>query len=61
MYQVNQADAVATITDFRTATSQIIDYVADSDSTVLVTRNNEPVIVMLSVDEYERLRGEAHE
>lgn len=55
MYSTSGVDAVATITELRSNTSQLIDHVRESKSGVLIQKNNEPYAVLLDWETYQEV------
>lgn len=55
MYNTNNIGAVATITELRSKTSELVEYAKKIDSGVLIQKNNEPYAVLMSSDLYDRL------
>lgn len=58
MYNTSGVDAIATITELRSETSELIDYVQTEQKGVLIQKNNEPHAVLLDWTTYQRLTGE---
>ncbi|PSR03278.1 MAG: type II toxin-antitoxin system prevent-host-death family antitoxin [Bacteroidetes bacterium QS_8_68_28] len=58
MYDTSGVDAIATITELRSETSDLIDYVRTEQKGVLIQKNNEPHAVLLDWATYQRLTGE---
>ncbi len=65
MYNTEGVDAIATITELRSETSELIDYVRKTKSGVLIQKNNEPYAVLIDWDTYketkEKLRAAEEE
>lgn len=55
MYSTSGVDAVATITELRSNTSQLIEHVRESKSGVLIQKNNEPYAVLLDWETYQEV------
>lgn len=53
MYSTSGVDAVATITELRSKTSELVEYVRDSQKGVLIQKNNEPYAVLLDWETYQ--------
>ncbi len=54
MYSTSGVDAVATITELRSKTSELVEYVRDSQKGVLIQKNNEPYAVLLDWETYQK-------
>ncbi len=61
MYHTRGVDAVATVTELRSKTSEILEFARKSDRGVLIQKNNEPYAVLLSYEKYLELIGEKPE
>jgi len=63
MYNTEGVNAVATITELRAETSELIDHVKFNKSGILIQKNNAPVAVLLDWDVYKSLskKGEGIE
>ena len=57
MYSTSGVDAVATITELRSNTSELIEYVRDTREGVLIQKNNEPYAVLLDWETYQKVTG----
>lgn len=55
MYKTKGIESIATITELRSNTSELVDYAREAEKGVLIQKNNEPYAVLLSFDQYERL------
>jgi prevent-host-death family protein len=55
MYNTQGIEAVATITELRSNTSELVDHAKDLERGILIQKNNEPYAVLLSYDQYNRL------
>lgn len=53
MYSTSGVDAVATITELRSKTSELVEYVHDNKRGVLIQKNNEPYAVLLDWETYQ--------
>jgi prevent-host-death family protein len=53
MYNTEGVDAIATITELRSETSELIDYVRKTKSGVLIQKNNEPYAVLIDWETYK--------
>ena len=58
MYNTSGVDAIATITELRSNTSDLIEYVQENQKGVLIQKNNEPHAVLLDWQTYQRLTGQ---
>lgn len=56
MYQTEGVDAVTTITELRTETTEMIELVQESHEGVMIQRNNEPEAVLISWELYKRIK-----
>jgi prevent-host-death family protein len=55
MYFTKGIEAVATITELRSNTSELLDHAKGIESGILIQKNNEPYAVLISYDVYEKL------
>ncbi|NNE71202.1 MAG: type II toxin-antitoxin system Phd/YefM family antitoxin [Rhodothermales bacterium] len=55
MYSTRGIEAVATITELRSNTSELVEHARKMDRGLLIQKNNEPYAVLISYDKYERL------
>ncbi len=55
MYFTKGIDAVATITELRSNTSELVEYAKDIDRGILIQKNNSPYAVLISYELYEKL------
>lgn len=58
MYNTEGVDAVATITELRSETSDLIDHVQSTKNGVLIQKNNEPHAVLISWETYKAIKDE---
>lgn len=58
MYNTEGVDAVATITELRSETSDLIDHVRSTDNGILIQKNNEPHAVLISWETYKAVKDE---
>lgn len=58
MYSTNNIGAVATITELRSNTSQLVEHAKEIESGILIQKNNNPYAVLVSADLYDRLTNE---
>jgi prevent-host-death family protein len=56
MYSTKGINSIATITELRAKTNELIDEVGKNDDGVLIQKNNEPLAVILSPERYAQLR-----
>ena len=56
MYNTEGVDAVATITELRSKTSDLIDSVKSKNNGVLIQKNNEPHAVLISWETYKAIK-----
>jgi prevent-host-death family protein len=56
MYNTEGVDAVATITELRSETSDLIESVQSKNNGVLIQKNNEPHAVLISWDTYKAIK-----
>lgn len=55
MYFTKGIDAVATITELRSNTSDLVEYAKGIDRGILVQKNNQPYAVLISYELYVKL------
>ena len=55
MYSTQGIEAVATITELRSKTSELVEHAKSIDRGILVQKNNEPYAVLISYDLYLKL------
>jgi prevent-host-death family protein len=55
MYSTRGIEAVATITELRSNTSELVEHAKKIDRGILIQKNNEPYAVLISYDMYDRL------
>ncbi len=56
MYNTEGIDTIATITELRSETSELIDYVRKTQKGVLIQKNNEPYAVLLDWETYKKVK-----
>lgn len=61
MYSTRGIEVVATITELRSKTSELVEKAKNIESGILVQKNNEPYAVLISYELYDRLLAEAGE
>lgn len=58
MYSTEGIEAVATITELRSKTSELVEQAKKIDSGILIQKNNDPYAVLISYDLYiDLLKG----
>ena len=55
MYSTRGIEAVATITELRSKTSELVEHAKNIDHGILIQKNNEPYAVLISYDLYDEL------
>ena len=55
MYLTKCIDAIATITELRSNTSELLEYAKETDKGILIQKNNNPYAVLISYELYEKL------
>lgn len=55
MYLTKGIDAIATITELRSNTSELLEYAKETDKGILIQKNNNPYAVLISYELYEKL------
>ena len=55
MYSTRGIEAVATITELRSKTSELVEYAKKIKRGILIQKNNEPYAVLISYDLYDKL------
>ncbi|ACY48983.1 type II toxin-antitoxin system Phd/YefM family antitoxin [Rhodothermus marinus] len=58
MYSTKGIEAVATITELRSKTSELVEHAKNIERGILIQKNNEPYAVLISYDLYLKLLGE---
>ncbi|BBM70421.1 type II toxin-antitoxin system Phd/YefM family antitoxin [Rhodothermus marinus] len=61
MYSTKGIEAVATITELRSKTSELVEHAKNIERGILIQKNNEPYAVLISYDLYLKLLGEQAE
>lgn len=56
MYNTEGVDAVATITELRSETSDLVDRVQSMENGVLIQKNNQPHAVLISWEVYKAIK-----
>jgi len=54
MYNTEGINTIATITELRSETSELIEHVRNTQSGVLIQKNNEPYAVLLDWETYKK-------
>jgi prevent-host-death family protein len=55
MYRTRGIEVVATITELRSNTSELVDHAKELEDGILIQKNNKPYAVLLSYDQYDKL------
>jgi prevent-host-death family protein len=55
MYSTQGIDVVATITELRSKTAELVENAKQIDSGILIQKNNEPYAVLISYEVYDKL------
>ena len=55
MYFTKGIEAIATITELRSNTSELLDHAREIESGILIQKNNEPYAVLVNYEVYERM------
>lgn len=55
MYNTQGIEAIATITELRSKTSELVEHAKKLEKGVLIQKNNEPYAVLVSFDLYSKL------
>ncbi len=55
MYSTRGIEAVATITELRSKTSELVEHAKEIDHGILIQKNNEPYAVLISYELYLKL------
>lgn len=58
MYNTEGINTIATITELRSETSELIEHVRKTKSGVLIQKNNEPYAVLLDWETYKKSKQE---
>lgn len=56
MYHTEGVDAIATITELRAETSELIDSVRKTKKGILIQKNNEPYAVLMDWEIYKKVK-----
>lgn len=59
MYSTRGIEAVATITELRSSTAELLEHAKTIERGILIQKNNEPYAVLVSYDVYEKLMSAA--
>jgi prevent-host-death family protein len=59
MYTTHGIDAIATITELRAQTSQLVEQAQQQGHSILIQKNNEPYAVLISHALYDELLSKA--
>jgi prevent-host-death family protein len=60
MYNTEGVDSVATITELRSETSDLIEHVRNTNNGVLIQKNNEPHAVLISWETYKAVKDKVN-
>ncbi len=55
MYSTTGIDAIATITELRSKTSELLDHVRETKKSVMIQKNNEAYAVLIDWETYQSL------
>lgn len=55
MYLTKGIDAIATITELRSNTSELVEYAKEIERGILIQKNNQPYAVLISWELYDKL------
>lgn len=58
MYNTEGIQSIATITELRSKTSELVEHAKQLEKGVLIQKNNEPYAVLISFDKYKEIVGE---
>lgn len=58
MYTTGGVDSIATITELRSQTADLLEHVQTTHQAVMIQKNNQPVAVLISWELYKRLKDE---
>ncbi|NBB72107.1 MAG: type II toxin-antitoxin system prevent-host-death family antitoxin [Bacteroidetes bacterium] len=61
MYNTEGINTIATITELRSETSELIEHVRNTQSGVLIQKNNEPYAVLLDWETYKKSKRKLDE
>jgi prevent-host-death family protein len=56
MYDTEGVDSIATITELRSETANLIDHVRKTKRGVLIQKNNEPHAVLIDWETYQKIK-----
>jgi prevent-host-death family protein len=56
MYNTEGVDSIATITELRSRTADLIDSVRKSERGILIQKNNEPHAVLIDWEMYKKIK-----
>lgn len=59
MYSTRGIEAVATITELRSKTSELVEHAKSIERGILIQKNNEPYAVLISYDLYDKLLSQS--
>jgi prevent-host-death family protein len=58
MYSTRGIDTIATITELRSNTTELVDHASEIERGIMIQKNNEPYAVLISYDLYLQLLDE---
>lgn len=58
MYSTKGIEVVATITELRSKTSELVEHAKGNERGILIQKNNEPYAVLISYEMYTKLLNE---
>lgn len=58
MYSTKGIEVVATITELRSKTSELVEHAKGNERGILIQKNNEPYAVLISYEMYAKLLNE---
>lgn len=58
MYNTEGIESIATITELRSKTSELVEHAKKLEKGVLIQKNNEPYAVLISFDRYKKMVGD---
>ncbi len=61
MYSTKGIESVATITELRSKTSELVEHARCQDRGILIQKNNDPYAVLISYELYARLLERSEE
>lgn len=58
MYHTEDVDAIASITELRASTAEVLEYAEETRQAIMIQKNNQPQAVLISWDLYKRIKDE---